>query len=388
MQPLSRRHFLTAAGITAAGLAFDPTRVLSAVTASNNDFMQIHKNMIVIDGAVPMLALTQNPEHLTMFLEGGATAISITVGGANLEAPATTKIMSWMAEQIQTRPELMLVRTVEDILTAKREGKLGIFYHFQGPSPLAYDLDRVWYYKQAGVGVMQFAYNTRNPYANGITERVDAGLSILGIKLVEACNQARMIVDVSHTAKKSALDAVRASSEPVIISHGNAIGQINNPRNVPDEVLKAIANNGGFAGVVGYPAFVSKKKRPTMDDMLDMVDYMVNLMGVEHVSFGIDYDASTHGAMPEEKVEAQYNALVASGAWDPSAYPPPPYYYPEGIEMPNTLYNLTDGMLKRGYKEEDIAKIWGGNWMRVMNEVWGDESAELVVDEDEAFHMR
>ena len=145
-----------------------------------------------------------------------------------MEAPVTTKIMSWMAEQIQTRPELMLVRSVDDILTCKRAGKLGIFYHFQGPSPLAYDLDRVWYYKQAGVGVMQFAYNTRNPYANGITERVDGGLSILGIKLVEACNKARMIVDVSHTAEKSALDAIRASSEPVILSHGNALGQINN----------------------------------------------------------------------------------------------------------------------------------------------------------------
>jgi membrane dipeptidase len=385
MKHLTRRNFLTIAGLSAARLAINPMKVFSAATM---DFMKVHKDLIVIDGAVPMLANTFNPEHLSWFLEGGATAISVTVGGGNMEAPVTTKIMSWMAEQIQTRPELRLVRSVDDILKCKREGKLGIFYHFQGPSPLAYDLDRVWYYKQSGVGVLQFAYNTRNPYANGITERVDGGLSILGIKLVEACNKARMIVDVSHTAEKSALDAIRASSEPVILSHGNALGQINNPRNVPDNVLKAIANNGGFAGVVGYPAFVSTKKRPTMDDMLDMVDYMVNLMGVDHVSFGIDYDATTHGAMPAEKIKAQYEAMVASGAWDPSAYPAPPYYYPKGIELPNTLYNLTGALLKRGYSEPEVAKMWGGNWMRVMKQVWGDKNAEPVVDEDEPFHLR
>jgi membrane dipeptidase len=385
MKYLTRKDFLTLAGLSAAGLALRPSRLFGA--ESDDDFMRIHKDLIVIDGAVPLIPSSMNPEHLSWFIKGGATAISATVGGANLEAPLTTTLMSWIAEQIQTRPELMLVRSADDILTAKREGKLGIFYHFQGPSPLAYDLDRVWYYKQAGVGVLQLAYNTRNPYANGITERVDGGLSLLGIKLVEACNKARMIVDVSHTAEKSALDAIEASSEPVILSHGNALGQLNNPRNVPDNVLKAIAENGGFAGVVAYPAFVSSQKKPAMDDLLAMVDYMVNLMGVDHVSFGLDYDQTTHGAMSPEKVKAQYDAMVASGAWDPSAYPAPPYHYPEGIELPTTLHNLTGALLKRGYSTEDVAKLWGGNWMRVMKQVWGDKEAELIHDDDEPFHV-
>lgn len=388
MQNLTRRNFLTLAGMTAAGFALDPELVFGAVSEDAVDFMKVHKEMIVIDGAVPMIGGARQPEHLNWFREGGATAISVTVGGANMEDSVATMLIGWMAEQIQTRPELMLVRTADDILTCKREGKLGIFYHFQGPSPLDYDLDRVWFYKQAGLGVLQFAYNTRNPYANGITERVDGGLSILGIELVKACNEARVIVDVAHTGEKSALDAIRASSEPVILSHGNAIGQLNNPRNVPDNVLKAVANNGGFAGVVIYPAFVSTKKKPTMDDVLDMVDYMVNLMGVDHVSFGLDYDSTTHGAMPEEWIKKGYDMMVESGSWDPSVYPPPPYYYPEGLELPNKLHNLTGALLKRGYKEEDIAKMWSGNWMRVMKQVWGDKNAKLVIDEDAPFHVR
>jgi membrane dipeptidase len=289
--------------------------------------------------------------------------------------------MSWMAEQIQTRPELVLCRSAHDIRQAKKDGKLGIFYHFQGPSPLDISLDRVWYYKQMGVGVMQFAYNTRNPYANGITERVDGGLSILGQRLVKACNEARMIVDVSHTGAKSSFDAISASTEPVIISHGNARGLIDSPRNVNDDLIKAIAATGGFVGAVAFPPFVSKNKRPTMDDMVAMIDYLVELVGVDHVTMGLDYDRSTHGILPEEEVQAQYEMLLESGAWDQSAYPPPPYHYPEGMELPNTLHNLTGALLARGYSKEDLAKIWGGNWLRVIDLVWGDPEAKEIRDQ-------
>lgn len=343
-------------------------------------YLDVHNNIITIDGAVPLIAGTQDPDHFDMWIKGGVTALSLTVGGANFSQEVTTDILSWAAEQIQTRPELMLCRSAEDIRLAKKQRKLGIFYHFQGPSALDIDLDRVWYYKQIGVGVMQLAYNTRNPYANGITERVDGGLSILGQRLVEACNKARMIVDVSHAGAQSSLDAIEASSEPVIMSHANARGQLDNPRNVPDDVLKAIAANGGFAGAVAYPPFVSNKPQPTMDDMVAMIDCMVELMGVDHVSMGLDYDSTTHGVLPEEQVEASYRMLVESGSWDPSAYPAPPYKYPEGMELPDTLPNLTGALVARGYSEEDIAKIWGGNWLRVMDQVWGDPDAEEIED--------
>lgn len=213
------------------------------------------------------------------------------------------------------------------------------------------------------------------------------GISELGIKLVKACNEARIIVDVAHTGEQSALDIIKASSEPVILSHGNARGKIDNPRNVPDKVLKAVAENGGIADVVAYPPFVSKNKKPTMDDMLDMVDYMVNLMGIDHAAFSLDYDATMHGVMPDEMVIKLYNQYVAEGVWDPTAYPKPPYYYPQGIELPNTLYNLTDGLLKRGYSKEDIAKLWGGNWLRVMEQVWGDPKANEIDAYDPQFHV-
>jgi membrane dipeptidase len=388
----SRRDFLkTSAAAGAAGMlaCSFPGLVLARQPGGPypDKFRQIHNGLIVIDGTVPLISVSKNPEHFDWFIQGGATAIGVSAAGLNYEQDMTTSIMAWFAEQIQTRPDLVLIRSAEDIRKAKRDGKLGIYYHFQGPSPLGQDLDRVWYYKQSGVGVIQLAYNTRNPYANGITERVDGGLSLLGQRLVKACNEARVIVDVAHTGARSALDAIEASSEPVILSHGNALGKINNGRNVPDEVLRAVAQNGGFAGAVGYPPFVSEKKQPTMDDMVGMVDYMVELMGIDHVAFGIDYDNTQHGVMSDEDATAMYDAYVASGAWDPAAYPEPPYYYPEGIELPKTLYNLTGALLARGYTENDVAKLWGGNWLRVMDQVWGDPHAHVIDDEPIGIHQ-
>jgi len=348
-------------------------------------FMEVHKEIITIDGCIPLVSMTRDPEHLKWFKDGGITVASVSVSGPPKDPELTTDIVSWYSEQIQTNDDYVLIRNTDDILKAKKENKLGLFYHCQSPIPFRENLDRVWYYKALGVGMVQLAYNARSPYANGITERVDGGISDLGIRLVKALNEARIIVDVSHTGEQSTLDIIEASSEPVVLSHGNARGLIDNPRNVSDRVLKAVADNGGLAGVVGYPPFVSESSSPTMDDMLDMVDYMVEVMGIDHVAFSLDYDATMHGVLPDEQVKATYDYYVSTGTWDPKAYPPPPYYYPQGIERPNTLYNLTGALLARGYSKEDVAKLWGGNWMRVMKIVWDDPKAEEVRDEQPAF---
>lgn len=345
-------------------------------------FEKVHDEIITIDGCVPLVSMTRNPKHLKWFKDGGITVASVSLSGPPKDPEVTTDIIAWYSKLIQTNDDYMLIRNTDDIRKAKKENKLGLFYHFQSSVPFREDLDRVWYYKALGVSMVQLAYNARSAYANGVTERVDGGISDLGIKLVKTLNEAGIIVDVSHTGEKSALEIIEASSKPVVLSHGNARGLINNPRNVSDKLLKAVAKNGGLAGVVGYPPFVSKSNRPTMDDMLNMIDYMVKVMGIDHVAISMDYDATMHGVLPEEEVKATYDYYVSTGTWDPKAYPEPPYFYPQGIERPNTLYNLTGALLAHGYSKEDVEKIWSGNWMRVMKEVLDDPKAEAIGKKD------
>jgi len=94
-------------------------------------------------------------------------------------------------------------------------------------------------------------------------------------------------------------------------------------------------------------------------------------VGIEHVGIGMDYMLGQAGTISTEDAMALYKYLVDTGDWSPKTYPPPPWHYLEGIDLPDTLYNLTGALLARGYKQEDIAKIWGGNWLRIMSEVWG-----------------
>jgi membrane dipeptidase len=273
-------------------------------------------------------------------------------------------------EQIMTRDDLMLVRSSDDVKRAKKEGKLGVFFHFQSSIPLEKKVDRLWYYKALGVGLIQFAYNTRSPYADGVTERTDSGLSNLGLDLVKASNRVGMIVDVSHTGEQSALEMIEASDEIVIMSHGNARGQIDNPRNVSDKLLKAIAENGGIVAVNYFPVYLDpdyeerrEKMRtelrqdhpdlpeaailararsaavPSYEIILDHIDYIAKVAGIEHVGLGSDFDGV------------------------PSL--------PEGMEDCTKLIKITEGLVRRGYTDEAIKKILGENFLRVMEAVIG-----------------
>lgn len=120
-----------------------------------------------------------------------------------------------------------------------------------------------------------------------------------------------------------------------------------------------------------FPPFVVKKGNPTMEDYIRHIDYLVKLGGIDGVAVASDYFGGQSGIIPDEKAKALYKQLIASGSWTEAAYTEPPWVYPQGVELPKTFYNLTGGLMKHGYSEDEIRKILGGNWMRVMKEVWG-----------------
>jgi membrane dipeptidase len=340
-----------------------------------DNFRDIHDGIIVIDGAAPLLGIPPPGPILAdpweLYKKGGADVVFTTVSSSSLEE--TLNYLTYVAKHMAKDPETMQIKTVADIYEAKKTGKLGVVYQFQPPHALYGNLEWAWYFKQSGLGICQMTYNQKTEFGYGSGEKVDKGLTRKGRDLIKILDEAKIIVDAAHAGVKTALDTIDAGSGIVVCSHGNARAVIQSDRNYPDEVLTAVAQKGGLVGVAGWPPFISTNKdnRPSMDDMIRMIDYMVELVGVDHVGIGMDYMLGQAGTISNDDAMALYKYLVDSGDWSPKTYPPPPWHYPEGIELPDTLYNLTGALLARGYKQEDVAKIWGGNWLRIMSEVWG-----------------
>jgi len=327
----------------------------------------LHTDSIVIDAVCPLVM--EDPRYLDWYREGGVTALAPTVGGWENARTTLTRVAAWH-RLLREREDVLCVRQVRDIEIAKERGRLGIYLHLQGTDPVEDNLDLIDLYKSLGVGVIQLTYNVKNRVGDGCEERTDAGLSRFGVKLVKRLNQASVLVDCSHTGLRTSLEAIEHSTAPVILSHANLVSVHKSPRNVSDELAKAIAQSGGVIGVAGFPAFVGDSITPSLDDFIAHIDALVELVGIDHVGLGIDYYWGQAGVASDKEALDTYNEAVRAGRWS-SAYPPPPHHYPAGIDTPKTLPNLTTRLLARGYPEADVRKILGTNWLRVMQNVWG-----------------
>ncbi len=385
MKSGNRRGFVKLTGLLAAGAAISPNLIALANAAnkpstsySDADAMKIHKELIAIDGAAPMLSwgadtlgnvTDPSGKAFDFYIQGGVTAAAASITTGRMSMETARKSVAFFDNIIESRG-FIKIRSATDVERAKREKKFGTWYHMQSSNCVEEKLDDLEELKEAGVGQLQPTYNYRNRFANGALERVDGGLSRSGTDLIKKCNELKIIVDGSHQGVRDVLDMIEVSSSPVIISHANSSAVYKHPRNIPDELIKAVAENGGFVGVNGWPPFVSDSQRPTFDQFFAHIDHMVQLVGPDHVAIGMDYFQLIQGVVPDAEVEKIYDQMIGSGAWTAVEYGKPPYVYPESIETPKTLYNVTGGLLKRGYSKEDIGKIWGDNWMRVMHEVW------------------
>jgi len=306
----------------------------------------VHKNSIIIDGTCP---LASYQTYWQNYMIGGVTVVSATVNRRpELMRDTLGRVGEWYNKIRLNEGKLLQVQSVEDIYRAKKENKLGILFHFQGTTPFETDINNIEIFYRLGLRMVQLTYNIKDFVGDGCAERTDCGLSHFGVKLIGELNRLGIVVDCAHTGYRTTMDAIEVSEKPVIVSHGN---------------VWALCMNG-------YPAFVAKKAKPHLDDLLDHSDYIAKLVGVEHISVGIDYYEGQAGVADESMSKALYDKSVQDGTWNPRDYPPPPWYYPEGIEMPDKLPNLTAALLKRGYSEEDVKKILGLNLIRVFQEVW------------------
>lgn len=331
---------------------------LAASWGVSTEASKVHRDAYVWDNTLPWSREVKpdiRVKHLTRMKEAGHDVLSLTLGGdrTNL-SEAIHKIANERAYYQSHNDKFVLVDSVVDIKRAKKENKLAIVFHFQGTNPIESNVQMVDVYYQLGIRHMLMAYNLRNPIGDGCKERVDSGLSHLGVSLVQEMNRVGMVVDCSHTGYNTTMDVMNVSTSPVVFSHSNPKALNEHPRNILDDQIKKCASTGGVVGINGVGIFLGNNDSST-ENQIRHVDYLVQMIGADHVGFGND-----HIYAPEE---------TSPSAWNPPAPGDVPWSeisYTQPEQMPH----FTEGLLRKGYSDTDVCNILGGNWLRIAEQVW------------------
>ncbi len=279
------------------------------------------------------------------------------------------------------RPELSKAGSPDDIERTKREGKRCLYLTGNGvPLPQAWEnvrdeLGVIRIFKQLGIRMMHLTYNRRNPIGDGAGEPHDGGLSDFGHSVVLEMNRLGVIVDVAHSGWKTALEAAKASTKPMMASHTTAAGLFRHFRGKPDDTIAAICDTGGLVGICCVPRFLGGKGN--ISALLDHIDYVVKRFGIEHVAIGTDTSYVSRFEK-EERAKIQRRAdgslpLGASPRWD-HLWPRDDFQTTLEMDQSVAWTNwplFTLGLVQRGYTDEAIRKIIGGNTLRVTRANFG-----------------
>ena len=236
------------------------------------------------------------------------------------------------------RGRMNIARTSQEVWVTKDAGKKAIMLGLENGYAIGKDIRNIARFKELGVSYITLCHNGSNDICD--SARGDAewgGLSPFGKEVVAEMNRLGILVDVSHAAESTFYDALEISTQPIIASHSSARALCNHPRNLTDDQLKALAEKQGVVQVCLYKGFINEDaEKASLTDAIRHINHRVDLIGINHVGIGSDFDGD--------------GELI-------------------GCRASNELINITLRLLKDGYKENDIAKIWGGNLLRVMSRV-------------------
>jgi len=285
------------------------------------------------------------------------------MGAMNAYERAVEFFASWNGFIANHDEHFMRIDSAADLDRVNKAGKLGVLLglqnsaHFRRPE----DVD---FFRGLGQRVSQLTYNSRNLIGNGATERRDEGISDFGVSIVERMNRVGMAIDVSHCGDRTTLDAFEISKRPVLITHSNCRALVpGHPRLKTDEAIKRVGAAGGVMGITGVRMFVKADEPTAIEHVLDHFDHVRRLIGPEHLGVGSDVDLYGYDAMPPEQ-----NKQLRAGY--KGSYGFREKIDVEGLNHPKRMYALTEGLIRRKYSDSEIGGILGGNFARVLKQIW------------------
>lgn len=339
---------------------------------------RLHRESTVVDGLVAGTYHLDDPDYRDRIPDAGVAAGNLTVGGPSFDFEATLDGVETAHDRVRRNDDnYLLVRSVADIHEARESGRTGIVLGFQGGNWVADELSRLRTVAELHVKVVDLTYNRGNTLGDGCCEPRDAGLTMLGREAVAECNDLGILVDVAHAGDTTTEEVVECSADPVLASHVGCRALANaQGRAKTDEQLRAIAEAGGVNCVTPFPPVVRRDpvshevQRATVHDVLDHVDHAVEVAGVDGVGFGADLSERT---IDEGTISAGSN-LANWRRSHPEVYGAGPTDrmdpYPDGFGSYTELRNLTRGLVARGYDDDEVRKIMGGNLLRLFESVW------------------
>ena len=263
---------------------------------------------------------------------------------------------------------LVHCKRVEDIFEAKKAGKIAWVAVIEGAAPIENEIDRIDILYGLGIRQMGVTYSESNALGSGCREDNDGGLTQFGKKCVERMNKVGMLIDVSHCGPRTAYDAVMHSSKPIIASHVGAKGIWPTKRMASDELIRAVGEKNGVIGIEAAPHTTMSKTNMThdIDSFMEHFEYVANMIGIDHVGFGVDCMYGDHVGLHHA-----FAAALSTGETGRTQTEYQEVPYVKYLENPTEAsWNIPRWLVKHGYSDEDIAKVLGGNAIRVLREVW------------------
>jgi len=272
-------------------------------------------------------------------------------------------VMASFRARLLAEPERYVIpRTVADIERARNGGKLAVGFDLQGALPLLERPEMVALYRDLGVRQVHFAYNRNNAVAGGCHD-MPQGLTTLGHRMVEAVNDAGVLMDCAHTERRTTLDIMACSRQPVVFSHANPLALAEHGRNITDEQIRACAATGGVVCISGVSKFLGSEA-PMAHYIARHMAYVVDLVGAQHVGLGLDIGFGQPGLNDDPP-----------GDFDPGFWWPASAGYGQGIGQMRyapveTWQELPDALRAVGMSELEVDGALGDNMARVAQQVW------------------
>ena len=376
--PLTRRELLN---ISSAAI---PVALVSPRLLASSSLKSMYEAGFIIDGLGGPGGLGTEPDSPLSEVEiehiraSGLTAVHITVGTVgtmgSLEAfeKIVREITRWENE-IEIHDTVMThIRTVAELKSAKTDGKTGLIYGLQDGVSFEDDPGRLDALYQVGVRVIQPTYNRRNLLGDGCMEPADAGLSRTGIECVERMNSLGILVDLSHCGRRTAADAIAASTQPVSFTHTGCYALAEHPRHRTDAEFRAVAQTGGVNGIYIMP-YLAWGKQPTANDVILHIEHAINVAGEDHVSIGTDGYISPTQLTEEYKDRFKENTRDRARLGIAAPFETETgYLFANDLNTPRRFETLAQMLMDRGHSETRVSKLLGANLLRLFGDTWQD----------------